>query len=142
MGGGGSRSSSSPAAYSAAPAAAGPGFAASTVSTRGDDTYYPGGRSFRAYPREGSVSYTPPVVAGSFESPASPPYIPQPPVAYVSTAVRGQCNDFMNWRDADGDGCTTYEMNARFCGVARDLAFSDGTSALEACCVCGGGVRA
>lgn len=57
-------------------------------------------------------------------------------------AVKANCVDMMSWKDSNGDGCGTYvdrckadDVNA----VVQNLIGPNGFTAMDACCVCGGG---
>jgi hypothetical protein len=49
------------------------------------------------------------------------------------------CDDLMYWEDAYGVGCEAYEATPSWCDIAEYWASDDGTSATDACCICGGG---
>jgi hypothetical protein len=48
------------------------------------------------------------------------------------------CEDFPNWKDADGNGCDIYE-DERWCAEFGESENEQGISADDACCACGGG---
>ena len=51
----------------------------------------------------------------------------------------GECMDYPDFEDASKLGCESYTKYPSWCSVAKDYANSDGVSAEDACCVCGGG---
>jgi hypothetical protein len=60
------------------------------------------------------------------------------PTAAPEAAPVADCEDFPNWKDADGNGCDIYE-DERCCAKFGKSENEEGISADEACCVCGGG---
>jgi len=59
-----------------------------------------------------------------------------------STYVNETCLNYIDWRDAYGAACTFYEGFGYYlgCEVFGPLLPSDGASAIDACCFCGGGL--
>jgi hypothetical protein len=49
------------------------------------------------------------------------------------------CMDTPGWKDSDGDGCTWYQVGDRCAQYGFRYAGLNGQTALEACCICGGG---
>lgn len=66
----------------------------------------------------------------TFTCPRNTPCVPTQPV----------CENTENWQDSEGNDCTWYESSALNCAAFADKrADSNGRTALQACCACGGG---
>ena len=63
------------------------------------------------------------------------------------TALRRECRDITTWMDNIGDVCSAYGTVCKHGTPIMDrsvyemFADSDGSTALDACCICGGGKR-
>eukprot|EP00557_Chaetoceros_sp_GSL56_P013945 CAMPEP_0176484408 /NCGR_PEP_ID=MMETSP0200_2-20121128/4438_1 /TAXON_ID=947934 /ORGANISM="Chaetoceros sp., Strain GSL56" /LENGTH=518 /DNA_ID=CAMNT_0017880879 /DNA_START=71 /DNA_END=1627 /DNA_ORIENTATION=+ len=56
-----------------------------------------------------------------------------------TTSPPPKCNDTLGWTDSFGDSCTWYEVFANLCDDYGTTVGTDGQTANDACCVCGGG---